>query len=962
MKRFCPYLSFALVIILTSLNGPNLQAQLNSGIGQAHLSKPSSNISIFLRSASKAEKGARKTYKWWIRKADSVTPDQAAGQGGAQGLGAEYSQPGRLAKKDKGWQPAIVPGTVLTSLVANKVYPDPYFGDNNRISKGLIPDIANTGREFYHYWYKTTFKVPEVFDGKKVWLKFHGINYRAQIWLNGKRLGKITGMFNAKAFDVTDIVDLHGENALAVDIDPVDYPGSNLPPKKPVPGAKGEGHNGGDGEIGKNTTMLMSVGWDFTFPDGVRDRNTGIWQDVELYATGPVQIKNPYVQSKLPLPDTTTAKETISALLENSTNKEQKGVLAAEVKDLGIHIKKSVTLLPHEKRQIILDPSDYPALNVQHPKLWWPINKGAQHLYSLNLSFVSAHATGKTTTKKKVINKVISKDIDLNKTALSHQVTTQFGIRNISTDRNTPDSSRRFIVNGVPVFIRGANWIPEAMCKQTEDRTYHELRYIHQAGFNLLRLWGGGIAESDQFYHLCDSLGIMVWSEFWITGNTRFPKDTSVYMHNLRSTIKRIRSHASVAYYVSANESTELPGAGRVIYSLDSATNYQRQSECCGVHDGSPYTYVNPMQYFDNTASKRGSRVDGFNPEYGAPCLPILSSLKEMMPAKDLWPINKKVWDYMDGGGFHKMTTDYDAAVKAFGQSDNLADYVKKAQLVGAMNYRSIMDVWDYNKFGFGDRFASGFLFWYINSPEPQVASRLYDWSLEPTAALYYTKNGLEPLHVQFDYLKNTVSVSNDYRKAFKGYEVICDVYDLNTKKISHQKRKVDIPADGVVNNLFKVDFPKDITPVHFIKLNLLDNTGKIVASSFYWRSTDQYKGPWTITGPATGGFEALNTLKKVQLESAARIIQKNGKSVIQIKLNNKDKVNGLAFFVQLQLEYKDGHPIKGAFYSDNFVNLLPGESKEIEIEPGINMPANWKKDVVIHISGYNVEDNNIVL
>src|SRR5690606_16399995 len=119
-----------------------------------------------------------------------------------------------------------------------------------------------------------------------------------------------------------------------------------------------------------------------------------------------------------------------------------------------------------------------------------------------------------------------------------------------------------------------------------------------------------------------------------------------------------------------------------------------------------------------------------------------------------------------------------------FGPSDNIADYAKKAQVVGAMNYRSIMEVWDYNKFDYGDRYASGFLFWYINSPEPQVAGRLYDWSLEPTAGLYYAQNGLEPLHVQFDYLKNTVSVSNDYRTAFKDYRVVCEIYDLNTKRV----------------------------------------------------------------------------------------------------------------------------------------------------------------------------------
>lgn len=507
----------------------------------AHLSYPSADLSVFLRSSNEYN-GAN---NWVMKQVDSSKDD-----------GKTFSLPDFSTN---GWLKAIVPGTVLNSLVADRKYPDPYFGDNNRISRGLIPDIANAGKQFYHYWFRTSFNVPDNFKGKRIWLKFHGINYRTVIWMNGKRLGKMAGMFNSEAFDVTELIHSNGKNGLAVEVLPVDYPGSNLPPKTNMPGAKGEGHNGGDGEIGKNTTMLMSVGWDFTFPDGVRDRNTGIWKDVELFATGSVQIKNPYVQFSIPLPDTTSARETISLELHNNSPVRKSGVLMANVKALNIHIRKSVQLAPNETKLVVLDANEYPALQVKKPALWWPINKGPQTLYNLRLSYQD--------------------DKNPNGPA-SHQVEQSFGIRDISTDRQTPDSSRRFLVNGVPVFIRGANWIPEAMCKKTEERTYTELRYIHQAGFNLLRLWGGGIAESDYFYHLCDSLGIMVWSEFWITGNTKFPADTSIYMHNLRNTIKRIRSHPSVAYYVSANESTELPGAGLVIRRLDSLTNYQRQSEC----------------------------------------------------------------------------------------------------------------------------------------------------------------------------------------------------------------------------------------------------------------------------------------------------------------------------------------------------------------------------------------------
>jgi len=257
------------------------------------------------------------------------------------------------------------------------------------------------------------------------------------------------------------------------------------------------------------------------------------------------------------------------------------------------------------------------------------------------------------------------------------------------------------------------------------------------------------------------------------------------------------------------------------------------------------------MQYYENTASKRGSRVDGFNPEYGTPCIPVYESLKEMMDEKDLWPINDSVWNYLDGGGFHQVTTKYKDAGNQFGSSSSIEEFSKKAQFVGAMNYRAIWEVWNYNKFNCGDRWASGFLFWYHNSPLPQVASRMYDYSLEPTAALYYSQNALEPLHPQFDYLKNTVSVYNDFRIPFSNYLLTATVFDLHSKPVFSAKTKLDIPADGVANDVIRINIPDNITQVHFIKLTLESHNGNKVSDAFYWRTKDIYQGAWTLTGPA---------------------------------------------------------------------------------------------------------------
>ncbi|SDS64275.1 sugar-binding domain-containing protein [Gramella sp. MAR_2010_147] len=879
--------------------------KVDKEVSQQHISEPSSEQSIFLNSNPAYSKNS----EWQLKKYDSLAPG-----------GDKISIPGNGDKDE--WMKAVVPGTVLTSLVENEIYPDPYYGDVNRRTKKVIPDMADAGREFYHYWYRTEFKVPKTFSNKKIWLKFHGINYKSEIWLNGQKLGNMAGMFNSKAFDVTSIVNRSGSNTLAVNVSPVDFPGQSGRKGKKRSGAKGENQNGGDGIIGKNTTMLMSVGWDFTFQDGIRDRNTGIWKEVELYATGDVVLDHPFVKTKLNLPDTTISQQTISVEAFNASNRKISGVLNAKIEETDIVVQKEISLNPNEHRKIEFTPEEYKQLIIQNPKLWWPINKGEQNLYNLYLSFEENEQ-------------------------ISHSKKVRFGIREITTDQNTPDNSRRFLVNGHPVFIRGTNWIPEGMLKNSAKRTLAELKYTEQAGLNLIRFWAGGISESDYFFDLCDEMGFLVWSEYWMTGDTQPVVDTTLYLNNIEATVKRIRNHPSLAYHVSSNESTEIPGAEQLIRTIDPTRDYQMQSECCGVHDGSPYSYENPMQYYENTGSKRGSRIDGFNPEYGTPILPTVESLRLMMPEEDLWPINDSIWNYLDGGGFHNMTTKYKAAVNEFGPSNSIEEFAKKAQFVGAMNFRAIWEVWNENKFKYGDRFASGFLFWYHNSPVPQTAGRMYDWSLEPTAALYYSQDALEPLNTQYDYLTNTVSVYNDFRKSFSDYSVEVSIYDINSKEVWNKEVTLDIPQDGVVNDLMKIEFPDSISQVHFIKLILKDDKDKLVSDSFYWRSRDNYDGAWTISGPAISGFEDMNKLPKVNLEMESRL---EGEE-LKVKITNPS--SSLSFFTQLKLQDDKGRSISPTFYSDNFFNLLPGESKSVSLDFSMgNIPSETMKLV---IDGWNV-------
>ncbi len=831
------------------------------------------------------------------------------------------------------WMPAVVPGTVLNSLVYNNVYPEPYFGLNNKLESGLIPDLYQTGRDFYTYWFRTEFDLAkEQYNGKKVWLQVDGINYKAEIWLNGTMVGDITGMFFQDRIDITDYAKIDAKNILAVKVYPIDFPGTIKPKGGKSFGATGEFQNGGNGEIGKNISMLMTVGWDFFYLDGIRDRNTGIWKDISIYTTGKATLQHPFVKSELSKPNYNQSKQTVSVEVTYpnlmSSHDLRKVKVIGEIPGENIRFEKEVSLFRGEVREVVFTPEEYPQLVINKPRLWWPINKGKQELYDITFK---VEADG----------------------AISDSITSRFGIREITSDQNTPDKSRTFYINGKPIFIKGTNWLPEAMLRNSDERTYAELRYTAQAGINMIRFWAGGITESDYFFQLCDELGILVWQEFWMTGDTKHPYDEGTYLKNVVSTVKRIRNHASLAYYVCSNESTEMPHVKELVAKLDGTRGYQMESECAGIHDGSPYKQVNIMRHYENTASDRGSRVDGFNPEYGAPCLPTVECLREMMPEKDLWPINKAAWDYSDGNGFHQVASLYTDMVNQYGESKSIDEFATKAQFVGAFNYKSIWEVWNYNKLNYGDRYTSGFLYWYHNSPVRQVCARMWDWSLEPTAALYAAQNACQPLHPQFDYLKNTVSVVNDYYQSFTNYKLTAEVYDLNMKKVFSKEANVtSIPEDGVINDIFKIEFPESITDVHFIKLRLFDEKGKLAGDNFYWRSNNKYEGKTTLTGPTTAGFQDINKLSKTKIQAKYKTRSENGKCFIDLNLKNEGK--SLAFFTQIQWLDKDGKPVRPSFYTDNFMNLLPKENISITIET--DMKYLPKGEYILVVKGFNQE------
>jgi hypothetical protein len=796
---------------------------------------------------------------------------------------AQATDPGR-------WMPAIVPGTVLRTLVANKVVPDPFWGVNNRWEDKTIPDLSDN-RDFYTATFRTKVALPRDFAGKTVWMRPEGVNYRSEIYLNGRLATSTAGMFARNAVDVTGFVKPGEENDLLVKVWPVDHPG--VPKQKRWGAANGEWRNGGDGEIGRNVTMLMSVGWDFTFSDGIRDRNAGIWRDITFFATGDVRLDAPYVRSKLNA-DHSAADLTLELDVHNASFRlglaKRKGRVVAEVEGTDVRFEGDLELYRGERRTVFLNAK------MANPRLWWPRNKGGQHLYSLKARFVDE------------------------KGSVSDEVRLRFGVREFTSDQSGKDGARQFYVNGRKIFIRGTNWIPDAMLACDDARMERIMRLVHESGVNLVRLWGGGIVESDRFYELCDEYGLMVWQEFWMTGDTRHPDDPGLYLDNVAQSLKRIRSHAAMCHWVASNESTETAGTEELVKKLTGTTSWMQQSECDGVHDGSPYVAVNPMSHYEDTASPRGPRLCGFNPEYGMIGMPSAENLRKFMPEEVLWPVepNAKTWNYREGGGFNGMTKLHHELVNAYGGSKGIDDYCRRSAAADYMQQRAIWDSWNRAR-----NEATGVLYWYENPPLPELAVHGWDYDLTQTAMFFAQKNANAPLHVMFEYLSNTVAVCSDVYGA-RTLDVVAEVYDFDSRKAWEKRVTVDVPGERSVD-AFKIPMETlSFSKPHFIKVRLLDGAREI-DSGFYWRSCNAYRGPKTVTGPCTAGFEQLANLPaaKIALE---KVSSDGGKDILKVS-NAGDRI---AFLVHIAPK---GVPAAGVYYSDNWFSLLPGESKVVEAE-----------------------------
>ena len=798
--------------------------------------------------------------------------------------GAAISRPGFL---DRDWLIATVPGTVLTSYLNAGAVPDPNYGDN----QNLISDSFFCA----DFWYRDEFVAPAALGRRRVWLNFDGINWKADVYLNGEKLGRIEGAFMRGRFDVTGKLRPGQANALAVRIEKNRTPGSTK--EKTV---LGFGSNGG--ALGAdNPTFHSSVGWDWM--PAVRGRDTGIWNSVYLTGSGPVTIEDPLVSTSLPLPDISRADVSIELTLHNHEPRPVAGKLRVRFGEVAFEMP--IMVAASSAKTVKLDAAAHAELRLRNPKLWWPNGYGDPNLYAVEFEFETADGQASDTKQF------------------------QAGVRQFTYSEE--GGALRIFINGRRFVPRGGNWgFSEDLLRYRAREYDAAVRYHRDMNFTMIRNWVGQTGD-DAFYEACDRYGIVVWQEFWLANpwDGPDPDDPAMFLRNVRDTVLRIRNHPSIGLYCGRNEGYPPAviddGIRQALGELAPRSHYISDSADGVVGGGGPYQVMPLKAYFGSLAKSK------LHSEMGSPNIPAMESLRAMMPEDALWPPNR-TWGEHDLGPREPQAAGsvFRHIEKSYGGAKNVEEFVELAQFLDYEIYRAMFES--------QSRYRMGMLIWMSHSAWPSLLWQTYDYYFNPGAGYFGSKKGSEPLHIQWNAADETIEVVNYSGGDARGLTARVEVLNLDGSVRWEKTAPVDSAEDSTVSCI-KMEYPAGLTAVHFLRLKL-SRQGETVSENFYWRGLED------------GDYRALRTLAQANVGAATRMEQRDGRWRLSTELHNVSATPALMVCVKAVRE-KTGDRILPALYSDNYVALMPGESRTIVIDLADADTRGEKPSVVVE--GFNV-------
>jgi exo-1,4-beta-D-glucosaminidase len=820
--------------------------------------------------------------------------------------------------KPKGWYPTTIPMTVVAALVNNKVLPDPYYGMNLRSFPGMNYPV---GAVFANHpmpddspfkcswWYRTDFHIPTAAKGKKIWLHFDGINYRATIWLNGIKIAgpdRIAGAYRSYEFEVSDALNVGTSNVLAV-------------------------------EVTAQTEKDLGINW-VDWNPAPPDKNMGLYRDAYLTMSGPVALRSPQVLTKLDTDTLSNADLTITAELTNLTDRAVSGNLQGEIGEL--RFNKPIELAAGEIRNVVVSAEEFKQLHIAKPRVWWPAQMGRPEMYQLELAFKIGTQT-------------------------SDSASVNFGIRQVTSEL-TEEGYRLFRINGKKILIRGAGWAGDMLQRDTPQRKEQELRYVKDMGLNTVRL--EGTLESDDFFDLADKMGILVmpgWCccSHWEKWDQWTPADKTIALESLRTQISRMRNHPSVFVWLNGSDNPPPPEIEGAYLDVEKELNWPNPvlssataqatpvTGKSGVKMTGPYEYVPPMYWTSDTERKHGGAY-GFNTETSPGPAPLpVASIHKMLPKEHWWPIDE-VWNFHAGSGEFKTLDVFNAAMEArYGAVETLADYSKRAQVMAYDNERAMFEAYSGNKYT-----STGVIQWMLNNSWPSLIWHLYDYYLLPAGGYFGTKKACEPVHIQYSYGDNSVSVVNSTYAPVSGAIAKVTVYNFDMTSKFNRESIVNLEPDSstALLHLPEID---DLSPTYFLRLDLTDSRGKSLSTNFYWLSTTLETLDWSKTNyyvtPVIqqGNLKTLTTLPRVELKTSATEAKSGAHNLVRINIENPSHT--LGFAVSLRVTNASGEDVVPILMEDNYFSLLPGEKRTVSLnfaQKDLRGPSP-----LVHVDGWNI-------
>ena len=816
-----------------------------------------------------------------------------------------------------GWLKTTVPSTVFAAQVRDGVFPDPYFGDNLRKIPGTSYPI---GHNFANlpmpadspyacgWWYRTEFPTPS-FTSKdnRLWLHFGGINYRGEIWVNGRRIADpstVAGAYRTYDFDITEAVTPGKTNILAV--------------KATAPTEK---------DLGINW-----VDWNPCPPD----KDMGLWGPVNLVETGPVTVRSPMVVTRFPNGSPTVADFTVYAELHNATASPIKGTLSGTA--AGVHFEKPVQLAANEDQTVAITPQQISALRIQNPKLWWPRQMGEPHLEQLTVSFSTQ---GHTTDEQSV----------------------KFGIREITSEL-TSNGSRLFRVNGKPILIRGAGWSQDMLLRTDDKRLSDQLKLVQDMNLNTIRLEGK--LETDEFFRMTDERGILVmlgWCccDHWEHWKDWTPQDLSIATASLRSQMLRLRHHASLLVWLNGSDNPPIPDVETAYLKVESETHWPNPilssataavttvTGETGVKMTGPYDYVAPSYWYFGI--HYGGAI-GYNTETSpGPAIPSLASRKKFLPDPEAWPPSADWSLHYGGGGFTTLKA-FDGAMEAvYSKPQSADDYERMAQTLEYDSERAMYEAYSRNKYT-----STGVIQWMLNNAWPSMIWHLYDYYLDAGGGYFGAKKACEPLHIQYSYDNRAINVVNSTYSDAANLRAAVHVYGIKWNHLYDSEASVQAIADSSQQVfIIPASLYSGSERILFVDLSLSDATGHVVSRNFYWVPTTLTTFDWEETNythtPALRqpDLNALTQLPPAQVEAHVSI--ENTAQGRRIRLNLNNHSSALAFQLRAAVRTSTGDLIAPVLWSDNWIELKPGESTTLTAQ----LPEGDTTTPVVHVDGWNV-------